>query len=57
MSLKDLKNNSDSKKNQKEFKIREYVNGDKESILKLFKTTFGMTKNCKHWNWQFLENG
>jgi len=56
MSTKNLSNNRDFKTIQSKFITREYVKGDKDSILNLFKTTFQTVKKGKHWDWQFNEN-
>jgi hypothetical protein len=40
---------------QKNWRIREYEDGDEEQILALFKSIFKKDKDLNHWNWEFKE--
>jgi len=44
------------KRNDVEFEIRMYREGDEKDILKLFKIVFNKQMTIKFWKWRFMEN-
>ena len=45
------------KRNDVEFEIRMYREGDEKDILKLFKIVFNKQMTIKFWKWRFLTVG